>query len=126
MITKIQLKEIIHRKYDWILDDLKSHDKIAMVTSKLLQGIDICLKKKSDLPYYVTFYSDYFCVYNIDSIIDMAFSLEGNKRKMCLTLLKSSLLYHQDKKSSLKKSLPKEEGKTIELSDAYLDIRNRD
>ena len=46
MITKIQLKEIIHRKYDWILDDLKSHDKIAMVTSKLLQGIDICLKKK--------------------------------------------------------------------------------
>ena len=126
MITKIQLKEIIHRKYDWILDDLKSHDKIAMVTSKLLQGIDICLKKKSDLPYYATFYSDYFCVYNIDSIIDMAFSLEGNKRKMCLTLLKSSLLYHQDKKSSLKKSLPKEEGKTIELSDAYLDIRNRD
>ena len=58
MITKIQLKEIIHRKYDWILDDLKSHDKIAMVTSKLLQGIDICLKKKSDLPYYATFYSD--------------------------------------------------------------------
>lgn len=126
MITKIQFKERVHRKYDWILGDLKNHDPIAMVTPSLLRGIGVCLKKKSDLPYWAEFYSDYFCVYNIDSIIDMAYSLTGNQRKMCLTLLRSSLLYHQDKNISLKMSPPKAKGKTIELSDAYLDIRYRD
>lgn len=126
MLTRIQFKERVHRKYDWILNDLKSHDKIALISQNLLDGIDACLKVKSDLPYFDKFYSDYFCVYSIDSIIDMAYALRGNRKTMCLTLIKSSLLYHQDKKTSLKKSPPKEEGKTIEMSDAYFKIRNLD
>ena len=126
MLTRIQFKERVHRKYDWILNDLKSHDKIALISQNLLDGIDACLKVKSDLPYLDKFYSDYFCVYSIDSIIDMAYALRGNRKTMCLTLIKSSLLYHQDKKTSLKKSPPKEEGKIIEMSDAYLKIRNLD
>ena len=126
MLTRIQFKERVHRKYDWILNDLKSHDKIALISQNLLDGIDACLKVKSDLPYFDKFYSDYFCVYSIDSIIDMAYALRGNRKTMCLTLIKSSLLYHQDKKTSLKKSPPKEEGKIIEMSDAYLKIRNLD
>ena len=56
----------------------------------------------------------------------MAYALRGDRKTMCLTLIKSSLLYHQDKKTSLKKSPPKEEGKIIEMSDAYLKIRNLD
>ena len=126
MLTRIQFKERVHRKYDWILNDLKSHDKIALISQNLLDGIDACLKVTSDLPYFEQFYSDYFCVYSIDSIIDMAYALRGNRKTMCLTLIKSSLLYHQDKKTSLKKSPPKEEGKIIEMSDAYLKIRNLD
>ena len=126
MLTRIQFKERVHRKYDWILNDLKSHDKIALISQNLLDGIDACLKVTSDSPYFEQFYSDYFCVYSIDSIIDMAYALRGNRKTMCLTLIKSSLLYHQDKKTSLKKSPPKEEGKIIEMSDAYLKIRNLD
>ena len=126
MLTRIQFKERVHRKYDWILNDLKSHDKIALISQNLLDGIDACLKVTSDLPYFEQFYSDYFCVYSIDSIIDMAYALRGDRKTMCLTLIKSSLLYHQDKKTSLKKSPPKEEGKIIEMSDAYLKIRNLD
>ena len=126
MLTRIQFKERVHRKYDWILDDLKSHDKIALISQNLLDGIDACLKVKSDLPYFDKFYSDYFCVYSIDSIIDMAYALRGNRKTMCLTLIRSSLLYHQDNKNNLKKSPQKEEGKTIEMSDAYFKIRNLD
>ena len=126
MLTRIQFKERVHRKYDWILNDLKSHDKIALISQNLLDGIDACLKVKSDLPYFDKFYSDYFCVYSIDSIIDMAYALRGNRKTMCLTLIRSSLLYHQDNKNNLKKSPQKEEGKTIEMSDAYFKIRNLD
>ena len=93
MLTRIQYKERVHRKYDCILYDLKSNYKIAMVSPTLLKGIDDCLKINSDLPYFDKFYSDYFCVYNIDSIIDMAYSLKGNQKAMCLTLISSSLLY---------------------------------
>ena len=113
MLTRIQFKERVHRKYDWILNDLKSHDKIALISQNLFDGIDACLKETSDSPYFEQFYSDYFCVYSIDSIIDMAYALRGDRKTMCLTLIKSSLLYHQDKKTSLKKSPPKEEGKII-------------
>ena len=74
MLTRIQFKERVHRKYDWILDDLKSHDKIALISQNLLDGIDACLKETSDSPYFEQFYSDYFCVYSIDSIIDMAYA----------------------------------------------------
>ena len=126
MLTRIQFKERVHRKYDWILDDLKSHDKIALISQNLLDGIDACLKETSDSPYFEQFYSDYFCVYSIDSIIDMAYALRGNRKIMCLTLIRSSLLYHQDNKNNLKKSPQKEEGKTIEMSDAYFKIRNLD
>ena len=126
MLTRIQFKERVHRKYDWILDDLKSHDKIALISQNLLDGIDACLKETSDSPYFEQFYSDYFCVYSIDSIIDMAFALRGDRKTMCLTLIRSSLLYHQDNKNNLKKSPQKEEGKTIEMSDAYFKIRNLD
>ena len=126
MLTRIQFKERVHRKYDWILNDLKSHDKIALISQNLLDGIDACLKETSDSPYFEQFYSDYFCVYSIDSIIDMAYALRGNRKTMCLTLIRSSLLYHQDNKNNLKKSPQKEEGKTIEMSDAYFKIRNLD
>lgn len=91
-----------------------------------MDGIDTCLKKTSDSPYFEQFYTDYFCVYSIDSIIDMAYALRGNRKTMCLTLIRSSLLYHQDNKNNLKKSPQKEEGKTIEMSDAYFKIRNLD
>ena len=126
MLTRIQFKERVHRKYDWILDDLKSHDKIALISQNLLDGIDACIKETSDSPYFEQFYSDYFCVYSIDSIIDMAYALRGDRKTMCLTLIRSSLLYHQDNKNNLKKSPQKEEGKTIEMSDAYFKIRNLD
>lgn len=126
MLTRIQYKERVHRKYDCILYDLKSNYKIAMVSPTLLKGIDDCLKINSDLPYFDKFYSDYFCVYNIDSIIDMAYSLKGNQKAMCLTLISSSLLYHLENSNRPQNSPQKEEGKTIEMSDAYLKIRNLD
>ena len=97
-----------------------------MVSPTLLKGIDDCLKINSDLPYFDKFYSDYFCVYNIDSIIDMAYSLKGNQKAMCLTLISSSLLYHLENSNRPQNSPQKEEGKTIEMSDAYFKIRNLD
>lgn len=90
-------KEIFHKKYGYIINKFSKKRPKAKVTKELLDGIKACLKAKSDLPYYMEFYDNYFCVYNIDSIIDMAYTLDEEYKDMCKTLMVSSVLYHSDK-----------------------------
>lgn len=90
-------KEIFHKKYGYIINKFSKKRPKAKVTQELLDGIKACLKAKSDLPYYMEFYDNYFCVYDIDSIIDMAYTLDEEYKDMCKTLMVSSVLYHSDK-----------------------------
>lgn len=125
-------KQIFHAKYGYIIDGFGKKRPKAKITKELLDGINACIKAKSDLPYYEEFYNNYFCVYDINSIIDMAYTLDEEQKDMCKTLMASSVQYHRDKsfnaddyrKYDIKtKTLKKEHRKIKRLDIAYLDIR---
>lgn len=126
-------KQIFHAKYGYIIDRFGKKRPKARVTKELLDGINACIKSKSDLPYYEEFYNNYFCVYDIDSIIDMAYTLDEEQKDMCKTLMVSSIQYHRDKsfnaddyrKYDAKTKTSKNEHRKIKrLNIAYLYIRS--
>lgn len=122
-------KALFNAKFGYIFENLKSHTAIAKPTEDLREGLRKCIRHRSDLPYYEEFYRDYFLEYSIDSIIDMAYTLPENEKEMCKTLLISSCQYYRDNRLHIE--LPhakrkKQEGKTIELSNVYLDVRYKD
>lgn len=121
-------KRIFRAKHSDIINDFRNHTAKAKRTNELINGIQKCLKENSDLPYYRSFYNDFFCVYDIDSIIDMAYTLSEEEKDMCKTLLVASCQYYQDNKSHIDSSNfnKGQEGKTIDLSNAYLDVRYKD
>lgn len=119
-------KKVFNDKYGYIVKNLQSHTDIALASPSLLDGIQKCLKENSELPYYEEFYKNYFLVYNIDSIIDLAYTLPEKKKEMCKTLLVASCQWYRDNGFQAESSYAKQkkqEGKTIELSNAYLDVR---
>ena len=128
-------KEIFHRKYGYIIDGVSKKKVKARITQELLNGIKACIKAKSDLPYYIEFYNNYFCVYDIDSIIDMAYTLDEKYKEMCKTLIISSIQYHRDKgfrayyynKNDSKNKISKNESRKIRrFIIAYIEIRAND
>lgn len=115
-----------------MIDRFRKKRPKAKVTEDLLDGIKACIKEKSDLPYYEEFYNDYFCVYDIDSIIDMAYTLNEEQKDMCKTLMVSAVQYQRDKsfnandyrKYDNKTKISKKEDRKIKrLRIAYIDIR---
>lgn len=125
-------KEIFHKKYGYIINDFSKKRPKAKVTQELLDGIKACIKEKSDLPYYKEFYNNYFCVYDIDSIIDMAYTLDEEYKDMCKTLMVSSVQYQRDKSSCVvnydkydrKTKVSKNESRKIKrLTIAYIDVK---
>lgn len=121
-------KAVFKAKYGYLVKKMRSHTAIAVPSQELFKGIHECIRHKSDLPYYQEFYNDYFLVYDIDSIIDMAYTFSEEEKDMCKTLLIASCQYYRDNRLHINSpnSQKSQEGKTIDLSNAYLDIRYKD
>lgn len=84
------------------------------------------------MPYYEKFYNNYFCVYDIDSLIDMAYTLDEKYKNMCKILMVSSVQYQRDKSFSAvnyykydgKTKVSKNKSRTIKrLTIAYIDVK---
>lgn len=125
-------KKIFHTKYGYIIDAFEKNRPKARVTQELLDGIKACIKAKSDLPYYEKFYNNYFCVYDIDSLIDMAYTLDEKYKNICKILMVSSVQYQRDKSFSAvnyykydgKTKVSKNKSRTIKrLTIAYIDVK---
>ena len=124
-----EYKKQFHKKYAYIIQNIneylpklnakKPFYKFAIKELKL--GLDRCIQEKSDSPFFDDFYDNYFCVYNVDSIIDYAYSLSEEEKEMFKTLLISSILEAKEGGYYPNKVIPE-----IELSDVYFEVRNKD
>lgn len=115
-------KTIIHNRYDYLLDDFNNRRLPNGIFSKSFdRGVCACVKAKSDLPFYEHFFSDYFLKFNIDSIIDYAYTLPEDQKDMCKTLILSSIQYYRDTNEYRGNS--QNGHQYIELSDVYTNIR---
>lgn len=85
-----------HRQYDSQMRSLKLGISTKAFPNSLLNGIKACVKAKSDLPFYEEFFRDYFICYNVDSIIEYAYTLPEEEKEMCKKLLISSIQYYRD------------------------------
>ena len=121
-------KKHFHYKYDYILSQIGGRKQHIINSDKLMKGIHLCLEENSDLPFYEDFMNDYFFVYDIDSIIDFAYTLSEEEKEMCKKLLIASIQCYEDKKFSAieNKSTAKKEKKFSVLTKIYLDIRYQD
>lgn len=114
-------KKRIHLKYDYLLQQRGKLPKVQ-VDNSLFEGIILCSKKHSDVPYFYDFYKDYFLKYDIDSLIDLAYSLHGIQKKICKNLITASVLeYLANEEQGLHKD--KSGYMIMELSDIYYNIR---
>ncbi len=128
-----EYKKRFHTKYAYLIQNINEHlpkldtkKSLYNITLKNLKsGIDHCVQENSDYPFFQDFYDNYFCVYNVDSIIDFAYSLSEEGKEMCKTLLISSIIYVKEAgyhpKQAIKEKIPE-----IELSDVYFEVRNKD
>lgn len=115
-------KEAFHKKYDELILWFNKRLPNAKFKAAFNTGIKACIKAKSDLPYYKEFYTEYFTKYNVDSIIDYAYTLSEKEKDMCKTLLIASIqLYRDTHEYKIKES--NDGGKVMTLSDVYIDIR---
>ena len=88
-------KKAFHIKYDYLINSLNKLPN-GKFDESFIKGIKACLKAKSDLPFYEDFYWNYFLTYNVNSIIDYAYTLSETEKDMCKTLLISSIQYYRD------------------------------
>lgn len=115
-------KAKIHNNYDYLLDEFGNRRLPDGVFSELFdKGVIACVKAKSDLPFYEQFFEEFFLKYNIDSIIDYAYTLPEDQKDMCKTLIYSAIQYYRDDHAYWYKNLSKPQ--YIELSDVYVNIR---
>ena len=112
----------IHSNYDYLLDGFNNRKLPDGVFSESFdKGVIACVKAKSDLPFYEQFFEEFFLKYNIDSIIDYAYTLPEDQKDMCKTLIYSAIQYYRDDHAYWYKNLSKPQ--YIELSDVYVNIR---
>lgn len=128
-----EYKKRFHIKYAYLIQNINEHlpkldtkkSLYNLALKNLKSGIDRCVQENSDYPFFQDFYDNYFCVYNVDSIIDFAYSLSEEEKEMCKTLLISSIIYIKEAgyhpKQAKKEKIPE-----IELSDVYFEVRNKD
>lgn len=114
----------IHINYDYLLDGFNNRKLPDGVFSESFdKGVIACVKAKSDLPFYEQFFEVFFLKYNIDSIIDYAYTLPEDQKDMCKTLIYSAIQYYRDDYECWNRILSKP--RHIALSDVYVDIRNK-
>lgn len=94
----------IHSNYDYLLDGFNNRKLPDGVFSESFdKGVIACVKAKSDFPFYELFFEDFFLKYNIDSIIDYAYTLPEDQKDMCKTLIYAAIQYYRDTNESRKK-----------------------
>lgn len=94
-------KAKIHNNYDYLLDEFGNRRLPDGVFSESFEkGVIACVKAKSDLPFYEQFFEGFFLKYNIDSIIDYAYTLPEDQKDMCKTLIYSAIQYYRDTNDS--------------------------
>lgn len=114
----------IHSNYDYLLDDFNNRKLPDGVFSESFdKGVIACVKAKSDLPFYEQFFEDFFLKYNIDSIIDYAYTLPEDQKDMCKTLIYAAIQYYRDTNDSRKIMLNKSRHK--EYSSDKVDDRGK-
>ena len=114
----------IHSNYDYLLDGFNNRKLPDGVFSESFdKGVIACVKAKSDLPFYEQFYEEFFLKYNIDSIIDYAYTLHEDQKDMCKTLIYSAIQYYRDTNDSRKLMLNKARHK--EYSSDKVDDRGK-
>ena len=114
-------QEYIHTKYDWLLTKINKLPN-AEVDNAFYEGLKACIHKDSDMPYFQDFYDYYFTKYNVDSLINIAYSLPTKERRMCRDLIVSSIYCRMDNFDK-NESQPNKNERVIELSDIYYEIR---
>ena len=116
---KAAFKKRIHLKYDYLLEQRGKLPK-AKADNSLFEGVNQCVRKHSDLPYFRYFYENCFLKYDIDSLIDLVDLFHGSQKKVYRSLIVSSIFEYMA-------DLPKQDcnngGLIMELSDVYYDIR---
>lgn len=114
----------IHSNYDYLLDGFNNRELPDSVFSESFdKGVIACVKAKSDLPFYEQFFEDFFLKYNIDSIIDYAYTLPEEQKDMCKTLIYAAIQYYRDTNDSRKIMLYKARNK--EYSNDKVDDRGK-
>lgn len=114
----------IHSNYDYLLDGFNNRKLPDGVFSESFdKGVIACVKAKSDLPFYEQFFEDFFLKYNIDSIIDYAYTLPEEQKDMCKTLIYAAIQYYRDTNDSRKIMLYKARNK--EYSNDKVDDRGK-
>lgn len=102
----------IHSNYDYLLDGFNNKKLPDGVFSELFdKGVIACVKAKSEIPFYQQFICDYFFEFNIDSIIDYAYTLPEEQKDMCKTLIYAAIQYYRDTNDSRKIMLDKARNK---------------
>lgn len=81
---KAAFKKRIHLKYDYLLEQRGKLPK-AKADNSLFEGVNQCVRKHSDLPYFRYFYENYFLKYDIDSLIDLVDLFHGSQKR-CIDL----------------------------------------
>lgn len=90
----------IHSNYDYLLDGFNNRKLPDGVFSESFdKGVIACVKAKSEIPFYQQFICDYFFEFNIDSIIDYAYTLPEEQKDMCKTLIYAAIQYYRDTNS---------------------------
>ena len=101
-------KAKIHNNYDYLLDEFGNRRLPDGVFSESFdKGVIACVKAKSEIPFYQQFICDYFFEFNIDSIIDYAYTLPEEQKDMCKTLIYAAIQYYRDTNESRKIMLNK-------------------
>lgn len=101
-------KAKIHNNYDYLLDEFGNRRLPDGVFSESFdKGVIACVKAKSEIPFYQQFICDYFFEFNIDSIIDYAYTLPEEQKDMCKTLIYAAIQYYRDTNDSRKIMLNK-------------------
>lgn len=114
----------IHSNYDYLLDGFNNRKLPDGVFSESFdKGVIACVKAKSEIPFYQQFICDYFFEFNIDSIIDYAYTLPEEQKDMCKTLIYAAIQYYRDTNDSRKIMLDKARNK--EYSNDKVDDRGK-
>lgn len=101
-------KAKIHNNYDYLLDEFGNRRlPDGVFLESFDKGVIACVKAKSEIPFYQQFICDYFFEFNIDSIIDYAYTLPEEQKDMCKTLIYAAIQYYRDTNESRKIMLNK-------------------
>lgn len=121
--SAVKFRKMFHERYDYMIKNFSKRLPNAVFDSRFHKCLESCINADTVNPYEIDFYNDYFISYNVDSIIDYAYTLPKAQLEMCIRLLYSAIQYYRD--MDYPKTLNDESGHVyeMELADVYFEIR---